>query len=102
MPLNLFYTMVQKSQKWPKTQIKGGSCLVVLLSANWAFVMLYVPPRPKTLRQAHTSNYRRVHAREITRLYPLACGCPIFFGQGSSCLYSPDLNYIFKLLTSIK
>ena len=29
MPLYLFYTMVQKSQKWPKTQIKGGggSCL---------------------------------------------------------------------------
>ena len=27
MPLNLFYTMVQKSQKWPKTQMKGGSCL---------------------------------------------------------------------------
>ena len=27
MPLNLVYTMVQKSQKWPKTQIKGGSCL---------------------------------------------------------------------------
>ena len=24
MPLNLLYTMVQKSQKWPKTQIKGG------------------------------------------------------------------------------
>ena len=24
MPLYLFYTMVQKSQKWPKTQIKGG------------------------------------------------------------------------------
>ena len=28
MPLYLFYTMVQKGQKWPKTQIKGGgSCL---------------------------------------------------------------------------
>ena len=27
MPLNLFYTMVQKSQKWPKTQIKGGPAL---------------------------------------------------------------------------
>ena len=27
MPLYFFYTMVQKSQKWPKTQIKGGSCL---------------------------------------------------------------------------
>ena len=24
MPLYVFYTMVQKSQKWPKTQIKGG------------------------------------------------------------------------------
>ena len=24
MPLNLFYTTVQKSQKWPKIQIKGG------------------------------------------------------------------------------
>ena len=24
MSLYLFYTMVQKSQKWPKTQIKGG------------------------------------------------------------------------------
>ena len=30
MPLYLFYTMVQKSQKWPKTQIKGGSCLKAL------------------------------------------------------------------------
>ena len=29
MPLNIFYTMVQKSQKWPKTQIKGGPAL------NW-------------------------------------------------------------------
>ena len=28
MPLYLFYTMVQKSQKWPKTQIKGGPALI--------------------------------------------------------------------------
>ena len=28
MPLYLFYTMVLKSQKWPKTQIKGGPALV--------------------------------------------------------------------------
>ena len=27
MPLYVFYTMVQKSQKWPKTQIKGGPAL---------------------------------------------------------------------------
>ena len=31
MPLNLFYTMVQKSQKWPKTQIKGGGPALRLL-----------------------------------------------------------------------
>ena len=24
MPLNFFYTMVQKRQKWPKTQINEG------------------------------------------------------------------------------
>ena len=24
MPLDLFYTVVQQSQKWPKTQIRGG------------------------------------------------------------------------------
>ena len=30
MPLNLFYTMVQKSQKWPKTQIKGGGPALIL------------------------------------------------------------------------
>ena len=38
----------------------------------------------KKLRQARTSNYRRVHAREITRLCSLARGCPNFFGQGST------------------
>ena len=32
MPLNLFYTMVQKSQKWPKTQIKGGPALRCLFN----------------------------------------------------------------------
>ena len=32
MPLNLFYTMVQKSQKWPKTQIKGGGPALKLFS----------------------------------------------------------------------
>ena len=37
MPLNLFYTMVQKSQKWPKTQIKGGPALkyTVITRSAW-------------------------------------------------------------------
>ena len=36
MPLYFFYTMVQKSQKWPKTQIGGGggSCLKALRLAR--------------------------------------------------------------------
>ena len=37
MSLDLFYTMVQKSQKWPKTQIKGGgSCLKS--TASWSSI----------------------------------------------------------------
>ena len=37
MPLYLSYTMVQKSQKWPKTQIKGGgSCMNTnVLTFEW-------------------------------------------------------------------
>ena len=34
MPLYLFYTKVQKSQKWPKTQIKGGPALTGLSMAK--------------------------------------------------------------------
>ena len=45
----LFYTMVEKSQKWPKTQIKGGSCLKLLdcmvkrraLCQAWAGSVIY-------------------------------------------------------------
>ena len=54
MPLYLFYTMVQKSQKWPKTQIKGGggSCLKgsmersLLLSAIFLIFTQNRPWRP--------------------------------------------------------
>ena len=34
MPLYLFYTMVQKSQKWPKTQIKGGGGPALILKSR--------------------------------------------------------------------
>ena len=30
MPLYLFYTMVQKSQKWPKLKWRGGPALMIL------------------------------------------------------------------------
>ena len=39
MPLNLFYTIVQKSQKWPKTQIKGGSCLKA--GPPWGYLVIF-------------------------------------------------------------
>ena len=39
MPLNLFYTMVQKSQKWPKTQIKGGGGGPALTRRQLSFVL---------------------------------------------------------------
>ena len=48
MPLNIFYTMVQKSQKWPKTQIKG-SCLNVFLFSNRKFVSVRTIPSNQTL-----------------------------------------------------
>ena len=41
MPLYLFYATVQKSQKWPKTQIKGGGGGPALRhhyrARNWTF-----------------------------------------------------------------
>ena len=45
MPLNLFYTMVQKSQKWPQTQIQGGSCLNNKDSKNWITALPLSLPR---------------------------------------------------------
>ena len=46
MPLNVFYTMVQKSQTWPKTQIKGGPALSPFNLYNVEGGALFVlPPR---------------------------------------------------------
>ena len=43
MPLHLFYTMVQKSQKWPKTQIKGSSLKgEVRRKMNFTYVLGFV------------------------------------------------------------
>ena len=40
MCLYFFYNMVQKSQKWPKTQIKGGPALS---SAGFESVKFWLP-----------------------------------------------------------
>ena len=57
MPLNLFYTMVQKSQKWPKTQIKGGgSCLNCVI------------PGCKLIDFVEVEHYSTVGCRRTARL----------------------------------
>ena len=56
MPLYLFYTTVQKSRKWPKTQIKGGSCL------NSFFFFLFSKDRGKTKQKP--SNAKYVHIKK--------------------------------------
>ena len=56
MPLNLFYTMMQKSQKWPKTQIKGGgggSCLNNVSST----VINKIKITPSSVSTANSINY---------------------------------------------
>ena len=62
MPLNLFYTMVQKSQKWPKSQIKGGPALNV---------------EKKKFREAleMSIDYQKQARRAVRR----TCICVLFF-----------------------
>ena len=42
MPLYFFYTMVQKSQKWPKTQIKGGPALAPLFRFFFCLIIIII------------------------------------------------------------
>ena len=85
-------TTVQTRKGWKGSTSDGRndfSCLLFTKYPRRNFfnrIIGILLPWPKKLRQAHTSNYRRVHAPEITRLCmcPLACGCPNNFGQGSS------------------
>ena len=52
MRLYLFYTMMQKSQKWPKTQIKGGgSCLNPIPTRRGGGGDIVPPPPQGTLPQ---------------------------------------------------
>ena len=56
MPLYFVYTMMQRSQKWPKTQIKGGSFFSPVFSGRQWFkvtcqmslpVLVYIPLGPQ-------------------------------------------------------
>ena len=47
MPLYFLYTMVQKSQKWPKTQIKGGPALKPLTNSEQLQAIILAGGREK-------------------------------------------------------
>ena len=42
MTLYLFYTMMQKSQKWPKTQIKGSPFEAILVIFGHRALIFFV------------------------------------------------------------
>ena len=54
LPLYFFYTMVQKSQKWPKTQIKGGPSLNNDPARTWKHQVVSL------MRAWHSSLFRLV------------------------------------------
>ena len=62
MPLDFFYTMVQKSQKWPKTQIKGGPAL-----KEWAVDQIWY------LFQNHLAKHKSVRSAERTPSWFVLC-----------------------------
>ena len=53
MPLYFFYTMVQKSQKWPKTQIKGGGPALSLRRVRSLVLVRWVEGEKKKLRSLY-------------------------------------------------
>ena len=72
MPLYLFYTMVQKSKKLPKTQIKG-SCLN---SDN-----------DDTHTHTHTHAHARARGRTHTHTHLIiVCGAPKAYGLAGQFL----------------
>ena len=63
MPLYVFYTMVQKSQKWLKTQIKGGPALS---ASGSVFVFIAAHKHSTKVQYGSQSNSYVVHGDEET------------------------------------
>ena len=62
MPLYLFYTMVQKSQKWPKTQMIGGPAL------NFTLFQKYESTKLSTVRKFVTLQYNWYNFQDYSSL----------------------------------
>ena len=61
MPLCVFYTMVQKSQKWPKTQIKGGPALILHLTFLASRCNVCINTKDKLSRNSNVCHCRQIN-----------------------------------------
>ena len=85
MPLYFFYTMVQKSQRWPKTQIKGGSCLKSFCSSfidfNYSLNRLLITHTPHAHPLPPSLNLPPVHLSFLfsarSRSFPIFGALPL-------------------------
>ena len=68
MPLYLFYTMVQKSQKWPKTQIKGGPALISFFLVER--LLIFLPGQFREKEQKFSWTACRMPGRKKLNLQP--------------------------------
>ena len=82
MPLYFFYTMVQKSQKWPKTQFKG-SCLKLTKLKSTSTSDLFSMGH----WYGQTSiNRTLTYLRRTRQVWVRCCRCERF------CVYSPTIS----------
>ena len=78
MSLYLFYTMVQKSQKWPKTQIKGGPALNSI----------------RTVLNGKVRNFSttKISSFTVSRKGDVVAPCTIYCALDSMCHARDDLT----------
>ena len=81
MSLYLFYTTVQKSQKWPKTQIKGGggSCL------KKAFFVIAVRPEARVYLRVVWPNQDGELVTWRLKRVPFGINCSPFLLNATIC-----------------
>ena len=116
MPVNFLYTMVQKSQKWPKTQIKGLLPYWTMLSCKtislWFFKFMSdlsqaVPNQAVCNHLADESQSRccRIHSKHISKKPVYWCKiCFLRYGAAmldSKVQYKKKKNGCFVLIISM-
>ena len=79
MPLYFFYTMMQKSQKWPKTQFKGGpaSCRTPtpLDLSFWTFLTFLHHGIEEVERHLLWKGYKKIRRKSRSNVPPKLLAC---------------------------